>query len=142
LETVQVTAHRTEKPLAETAPNASVISRHKLDDRLIRDISDAAKYEPGVEVASDPNRRGNAGWTIRGIDGNRILMLIDGERLPEAYAGGGNGNGAISGRDFVELETLRAIDIVKGPTSSLYGSDAIGGVIGYRTKAVDDFVPE
>ncbi|VEB45160.1 Colicin I receptor precursor [Chromobacterium violaceum] len=69
-------------------------------------------------------------------------MLIDGERLPEAYAGGGNGNGAIAGRDFVELETLRAIDIVKGPTSSLYGSDAIGGVIGYRTKAVDDFVPE
>lgn len=142
LETVQVTAHRTEKPLAETAPNASVVSRHKLDDRLIRDIADAAKYEPGVEVASDPNRRGNAGWTLRGIDGNRVLMLIDGERLPEAYAGGGNGNGAISGRDFVELETLRAIDIVKGPTSSLYGSDAIGGVIGYRTKAVDDFVPE
>ncbi|QEL56628.1 TonB-dependent hemoglobin/transferrin/lactoferrin family receptor [Chromobacterium paludis] len=142
LETVQVTAHRTEKPLAETAPNASVVSRHKLDDRLIRDIADAAKYEPGVEVASDPNRRGNAGWTLRGIDGNRILMLIDGERLPEAYAGGGNGNGAISGRDFVELETLRAIDIVKGPTSSLYGSDAIGGVIGYRTKTVDDFVPE
>ncbi|QIY80038.1 TonB-dependent hemoglobin/transferrin/lactoferrin family receptor [Chromobacterium violaceum] len=142
LETIQVTAHRSEKPLAETAPNAAVVSRHKLDDRLIRDIADAAKYEPGVEVAADPSRRGNAGWTIRGIDGNRILMLIDGERLPEAYAGGGNGNGAIAGRDFVELETLRAIDIVKGPTSSLYGSDAIGGVIGYRTKAVDDFVPE
>ncbi|WP_052941320.1 TonB-dependent hemoglobin/transferrin/lactoferrin family receptor [Chromobacterium subtsugae] len=142
LDAVQVTAHRSEKPLAETAPNASVVSRHKLDDRLINDIADAAKYEPGVEVATDPNRRGNAGWTIRGIDGNRILMLIDGERLPEAYAGGGNGNGAISGRDFVELETLRAIDIVKGPTSSLYGSDAIGGVIGYRTKTVDDFVPE
>ncbi|WP_434632919.1 TonB-dependent hemoglobin/transferrin/lactoferrin family receptor [Chromobacterium sp. CV08] len=142
LDTVQVTAHRSEKPLAETAPNATVVSRHKLDDRLVRDIADAAKYEPGVEVAADPNRRGNAGWTIRGIDGNRILMLIDGERLPEAYAGGGAGNGAISGRDFVELETLRAIDIVKGPTSSLYGSDAIGGVIGYRTKTVDDFVPE
>ncbi|OHX12802.1 TonB-dependent receptor [Chromobacterium sphagni] len=142
LDTVQVTAHRSEKPLAETAPNASVISRHKLDDRLARGIADAVKYEPGVEVATDPNRRGNAGYTIRGIDGNRILMLIDGERLPEAYDGGGNGNGAIAGRDFVELETLRAIDIVKGPTSSLYGSDAIGGVIGYRTKTVDDFVPE
>ncbi|UTH76690.1 TonB-dependent hemoglobin/transferrin/lactoferrin family receptor [Chromobacterium sp. IIBBL 290-4] len=140
METVQVTAHRTEKPLAETAPNASVISRHKLDDRLIRDISDAAKYEPGVDVAADPARRGNAGWTIRGIDGNRILMLIDGVRLPEGYSGR---QGIYeSGRDFVELETLRAIDIVKGPTSSLYGSDAIGGVIGYRTLAADDFVPE
>ncbi|MBN3006459.1 TonB-dependent hemoglobin/transferrin/lactoferrin family receptor [Chromobacterium alkanivorans] len=142
LETVQVTAHRSSKPLAETAPNASVISRHKLDDQLVRDIADAVKYEPGVEVATDPARRGNAGYTIRGIDGNRILMLIDGIRLPESYTGGGNNGGAISGRDYVELETLRAIDIVKGPTSSLYGSDAIGGVVGYRTKTVDDFVPE
>lgn len=142
LETVQVTAHRSSKPLAETAPNASVISRHKLDDQLVRDIADAVKYEPGVEVATDPARRGNAGYTIRGIDGNRILMLIDGIRLPESYAGGGSNNGAVSGRDYVELETLRAIDIVKGPTSSLYGSDAIGGVVGYRTKTVDDFVPE
>ncbi|WP_053077369.1 TonB-dependent hemoglobin/transferrin/lactoferrin family receptor [Chromobacterium sp. LK11] len=142
LETVQVTAHRSSKSLAETAPNASVISRHKLDDQLVRDIADAVKYEPGVEVATDPARRGNAGYTIRGIDGNRILMLIDGIRLPESYTGGGNNSGAISGRDYVELETLRAIDIVKGPTSSLYGSDAIGGVVGYRTKTVDDFVPE
>lgn len=142
METVQVTAHRSSKPLAETAPNASVISRHKLDDQLSRDIADAVKYEPGVEVASDPARRGNAGYTIRGIDGNRILMLVDGIRLPESYSGGGNGNGAISGRDYIELETLRAIDIVKGPSSSLYGSDAIGGVVGYRTKTVDDFVPE
>lgn len=142
LETVQVTAHRSSKPLAETAPNASVISRHKLDEQLVRDIADAVKYEPGVEVATDPARRGNAGYTIRGIDGNRILMLIDGIRLPESYAGGGSNNGAVSGRDYVELETLRAIDIVKGPTSSLYGSDAIGGVVGYRTKTVDDFVPE
>ncbi|NHR08784.1 TonB-dependent hemoglobin/transferrin/lactoferrin family receptor [Chromobacterium haemolyticum] len=142
LETVQVTAHRSSKSLAETAPNASVISRHKLDDQLVRDIADAVKYEPGVEVATDPARRGNAGYTIRGIDGNRILMLIDGIRLPESYAGGGSNNGAVSGRDYVELETLRAIDIVKGPTSSLYGSDAIGGVVGYRTKTVDDFVPE
>ncbi len=140
LDTVQVTAHNREKPLEETAPSASVVSRHKLDDRLSRDISDATRFEPGVEVASDPNRRGNAGYSIRGMDGNRILMLIDGQRLPDAYAGGGNGNGAVSGRDFVELETLRAIDVVRGPSSSLYGSDAIGGVIGYRTLTADDFV--
>ncbi|MEO3961932.1 TonB-dependent receptor plug domain-containing protein, partial [Chromobacterium piscinae] len=140
METVQVTAHRSEKPLAETAPNAAVVSRHKLDGRLIRDIADVAKYEPGVDVATDPSRRGNAGWTIRGIDGNRILMLIDGVRLPEGYSG--RPGIYESGRDAVELETLRAIDIVKGPTSSLYGSDAIGGVIGYRTLTADDFVPE
>ncbi len=140
LEAVEVTAHRTDKSLAQTAPNAVVISRHKLDATLAEDMADAVKYEPGVEVASDPARRGNAGYTIRGIDGNRILMLVDGIRLPDAYAGGGNTNGFVSGRDYIDLDSLRAIDIVKGPFSSLYGSDAIGGVVGYRTLEVDDIV--
>ncbi|MDF0606130.1 TonB-dependent hemoglobin/transferrin/lactoferrin family receptor [Neisseriaceae bacterium TC5R-5] len=140
LATVQVTADRSSKPLAQAAPSSSVISRKQLDAQLSRDIAQAIKYEPGVEVANDPSRRGNAGYTIRGIDGNRILMLLDGVRLPEAYAGGGANSGAVSGRDFVELETLRRIDIVKGPSSSLYGSDAIGGVVGYHSKTVDDFV--
>ncbi|MCG8999689.1 TonB-dependent hemoglobin/transferrin/lactoferrin family receptor [Laribacter hongkongensis] len=140
LEAVEVTAHRTDKSLAQTAPNAVVISRHKLDATLAEDMADAVKYEPGVDVASDPARRGNAGYTIRGIDGNRILMLVDGIRLPDAYAGGGNTNGFVSGRDYIDLDSLRAIDIVKGPFSSLYGSDAIGGVVGYRTLEVDDIV--
>ncbi|NDV12865.1 TonB-dependent hemoglobin/transferrin/lactoferrin family receptor [Crenobacter caeni] len=140
LETVEVTAHRTEKSLAETAPNTVVVSRHKLDATLAQDMAEAVKYEPGVEVASDPARRGNAGYTIRGIDGNRILMLVDGIRLPDAYAGGGNANGFVSGREYIDLETLRAIDIVKGPFSSLYGSDAIGGVVGYRTLQAEDLL--
>ncbi|MCP9758677.1 TonB-dependent hemoglobin/transferrin/lactoferrin family receptor [Aquitalea sp. S1-19] len=140
LDTIEVTAHRTAKALAETAPNAVVVSRHKLEATLAGDIAEAVKYEPGVEVASDPARRGNAGYTIRGIDGNRILMLVDGIRLPDAYAGGGNANGFIAGRDYLDLETLRAIDIVKGPFSSLYGSDAIGGVVGYRTLQAEDLL--
>ncbi|MGL6070686.1 TonB-dependent hemoglobin/transferrin/lactoferrin family receptor, partial [Craterilacuibacter sp.] len=142
LETVEVTAHRSTRTLAETAPNAVVVSRHKLDTTLAEDMAEAVKYEPGIEVASDPARRGNAGFNIRGIDGNRILMLVDGVRLPEAYAGGGNGNGYVSGRDFVDMDSLRAIDIVKGPFSSLYGSDAIGGVIGYRTLEAADLIAD
>ena len=69
-----------------------------------------------------------AGINIRGIDGNRILMMVDGVRIPESYAGGGS-NGAISGRDMVESDTLKQVDIVKGPYSALYGSDALGGVV-------------
>lgn len=140
METINVTATRSAKNLNELAPNTDVISRRKLDETLANDIGDMVRYEPGVDVSNDPSRRGNAGYTIRGISGNRVLMLIDGVRLPEAYDGGGNGNGAVSGRDYVDLESLRAVDIVKGPFSSLYGSDALGGVVGYRTKTVDDIL--
>ena len=140
MEAINVTATRSAKKLNELAPNTDVINRRQLNETLANDIKDAVRYEPGVDVSTDPSRRGNAGYTIRGIDGNRVLMLIDGLRLPEAYGGGGNGNGAVSGRDFVELESLQAIDIVKGPFSSLYGSDALGGVVGYRTKSINDIL--
>ena len=96
-------------------------------------------YESGVSVPSDNNRRGHAGINIRGIDGNRILMMVDGVRIPESYAGGGS-NGAISGRDMVESDTLKQVDIVKGPYSALYGSDALGGVVNMVTLSPSDFV--
>lgn len=135
LDPVQVTTDRSRKKLSETAPNTTVVDRDRLDAGPAGNIADAIRYEPGVSVASDPNRRGNAGFTIRGIGGNRILMLIDGIRLPDAYLGGGT---AISSRDYVDMASLQAIEIVRGPQSSLYGSDALGGVVGYRSKRVDD----
>ena len=92
-----------------------------------------------MEVASDNSRRGHAGFSIRGIGGNRILMMVDGVRVPEAYEGGGT-NGAVSGRDMVEPDTLRQVDIVKGPYSALYGSDALGGVVNMVTYSPRDFV--
>ena len=52
-----------------------------------------------------------AGINIRGIDGNRILMMVDGVRIPESYAGGGS-NGAISGRDMVESDTRSSRSIL------------------------------
>ena len=71
LEAVEVTAHRTDKSLAQTAPNAVVISRHKLDATLAEDMADAVKYEPGVEVASDPARRQHH-WTVGRRDSEQL----------------------------------------------------------------------
>ncbi|MBP6563454.1 MAG: TonB-dependent hemoglobin/transferrin/lactoferrin family receptor [Neisseriaceae bacterium] len=141
LDDIVVTADRTEQSIDKTAANVSVINRQGLDKAGATDIKNAIRYEPGVSVASDPKRQGNAGYTIRGIDGNRILMMVDGVRLPESYSGGG-GNGAISGRDMVEFDTLRQLDIIKGPYSSLYGSDALGGVVNYTTYKPEDLVDE
>ena len=139
LETITVTADRNAQKLDRAAPNVAVVSRQTLNQAAAANLDDVFLYEPGVWVPSDNTRRGNAGVNIRGIDGNRILMMVDGVRLPEAYAGGGS-NGAISGRDLVEPDTLKQADIVKGPYSALYGSDALGGVVNLATYSPRDFV--
>ena len=138
---VLVTADRNAQTLDKAAPNVSVIGRKTLNQASAQNLDDIVMYESGVSVPSDNNRRGHAGINIRGIDGNRILMMVDGVRIPESYAGGGS-NGAISGRDMVESDTLKQVDIVKGPYSALYGSDALGGVVNMVTLSPSDFVDE
>lgn len=139
LSTVSVAASRVEKPLDETAPSVAVIEPDSIRRAPVRDIKDLVRMEPGVSVLTDPSRRGNAGYTIRGIDGNRVLMMVDGVRLPDQYKGGG-GSGAIAGRDYTELDSLKSVEILKGPFSGSYGSDAIGGVVAYRTLTVEDLL--
>ena len=139
IEPVVVTADRNAQTLDKAAPNVSVIGRKTLNQASAQNLDDIVMYEFGVSVPSDNNRRGHAGINIRGIDGNRILMMVDGIRIPESYAGGGS-NGAISGRDMVESDTLKQVDIVKGPYSALYGSDALGGVVNMVTLSPSDFV--
>lgn len=141
IEPMVVTADRNAQTLDKAAPNVSVVGRKTLNQASAQNLDDIVMYEPGVSVPSDNNRRGHAGINIRGIDGNRILMMVDGVRIPESYAGGGS-NGAISGRDMVESDTLKQVDIVKGPYSALYGSDALGGVVNMVTLSPRDFVDE
>lgn len=141
LETVLVTADRNAQTLDKAAPNVAVIGRTTLNRASAQNLDDMVLYEAGVDTASDNSRRGHAGINIRGIGGNRILMMVDGVRIPESYAGGGS-NGAISGRDVVETDTLKQTDIVKGPYSALYGSDALGGVVNMVTYSPRDFVDE
>ena len=139
LPTITVTADRNAQKLDQAAPNVAVVPRQTLNQAAATQLDDVFLYEPGVSVPSDHSRRGHTGVNIRGIDGNRILMMVDGVRLPESYAGGGS-NGAISGRDLVETDTLKQADIVKGPYSALYGSDALGGVVNMETYSARDFV--
>lgn len=70
-------------------------------------------------------RDGNAGFNIRGLDGNRVLMLVDGIRLPRSYAFGANA----FGRDYLDLGLLQRMELLRGAASALYGSDAIAGLV-------------
>jgi hemoglobin/transferrin/lactoferrin receptor protein len=136
LKTVTVTATRTATPLAEAPATVSVITREDMDRRLVQTPSDLVRYEPGVSLGNNPDRSGATSYTIRGVGGNRVLVLTDGARLPDFPSS----SSQTYNRDYVDLETVKRVEIVRGPSSSLYGSDAIGGVVAYTTKDPSDYL--
>src|SRR3546814_3458082 len=85
---------------------------------------------PGVEVVSEGNRFGTRGFSIRGLEGNRVRIVVDGVPLADAYS---IGQFASAGRDLVDLEAVERVEIQRGPASTLYGSDALAGVVAFRT---------
>jgi hemoglobin/transferrin/lactoferrin receptor protein len=136
LETIVVTATRTERALDDVAATVSRKTAEELERELARDIRDLVRYEPGVSV-DGTDRFGLGGFTIRGIGGNRVLTVLDGVRVADAYS---FGPFLSVGRDYVDVDALEALEIVRGPASALYGSDALGGVVAYRTKDARDYL--
>ena len=136
-ETVVVTATRSERDIADVPATTSVLTSEAIERQLARDIRDLVRYEPGVSVAGTGNRFGLGGFSIRGIGGNRVLTLVDGVRVADAFS---FGPFLSASRNYVDIDSLKAFEIVRGPGSALYGSDAIGGIVAYRTKQARDYL--
>ncbi len=136
---VQVTATRTERAVSDVAATVDVIDREQLDRQLAQDIHDLVRYEPGISVTRSAARFGLGGFRIRGLDGNRVLIQTDGIAMPRSFD---IGSFASANRNFTDLETLKRVEIVRGPASSLYGSDALGGVVAFVTKDPADYLKD
>ena len=136
-ETVVVVGKR-ERPLSRIAARVTVLDSQRLHRTLSGDIREAVRYEPGLSVPSDPIRFGPGSFRIRGIGGNRVAGEIDGVPVPEGFA---VGSYADSGRNFVALDFVDQIEVLRGPASSLYGSDAIAGVVAIDTIDPADLAP-
>ena len=137
METVTVIGTKTERKISDVAGSISVLDEEYIERQLIQDIADLVKYEPGVSVSGTGSRFGLSGFAIRGIEGNRVLTLVDGVRVPEEFSFGPFLNAR---RDFVSVESIRMLEISKGSGSSLYGSDALGGVVSILTRGPEDYV--
>ncbi|MFG6095952.1 TonB-dependent hemoglobin/transferrin/lactoferrin family receptor [Leptothoe sp. ISB3NOV94-8A] len=132
---ITVTGTRTPRTIQTAPATVTVIDADDVNRRLIRDISDLIRYEPGVSVGNNL-QFGLQDFNIRGIDGNRILIQVDDIRLPSAFQFGDAvtvGQGFNLGRDYFDTEILRTAEILRGPASTLYGSDALGGTVSYFT---------
>ncbi|WP_198314504.1 TonB-dependent hemoglobin/transferrin/lactoferrin family receptor [Chitinibacter sp. GC72] len=136
LPTIVVTATRSEAELGSLPPSVSAIRREQMDEQFVSDYTDLGKGEPDISISRHP-RYGLSSVNIRGLESNRVLMMVDGIRLADTFSFGPYQN---NGRDTVDFGALQAIEIVRGPASSLYGSDALGGVVGLRTLEPLDFL--
>nr|WP_310523013.1 TonB-dependent hemoglobin/transferrin/lactoferrin family receptor [Polymorphobacter sp.] len=144
---ITVTATRTATPVIDAPATVSVITAADIENQLFDDIKDLVRFEPGVSVRSQPSRftaafsptgrDGNSGFTIRGLDGNRVLIQTDGIRLPDAFSFGAQANGR---GDYADLDLLKSVEILRGPASPLYGSDGVAGAVSFTTKDPGDLL--
>jgi hemoglobin/transferrin/lactoferrin receptor protein len=140
LDRIVVTATLNQRAQKDVAGDVTVIDALEIDRRQMQGLDDLLRYEPGVSVtggATGGNRFGIGGVSIRGLGGNRVRMEIDGIAVPDAFS---IGSFSSAGRDLVDVDALKRVEIVRGAASSLYGSDALGGVVSYVTKDPDDYL--
>ncbi|NLB57158.1 MAG: TonB-dependent receptor, partial [Gammaproteobacteria bacterium] len=137
LDSVVVVASRAAEPLSQVVASVAQVDREQLDRYLVRDPDSLVRYVPGVAVTSEPDRFGTRGFAIRGLEGNRVRILVDGIPLPDSYS---VGQFSSAGRDLVDLEAIDRVEIQRGPASTLYGSDALAGVVAFRTFDPEDLL--
>jgi len=130
LDEVLVTATRTEQRLADSLPSATVITRSQIESSQTPGLVELLGRQAGVEFARTGGPGSQASLFLRGTNSSQTLMLVDGVRLNTALTGAA----ALGG---VSLDSIERIEIVRGNLSSLYGSEAIGGVIQIFTRGAD-----
>lgn len=129
LEEVTVYARRL-TPVARVAATVTVIDSQEMAASLVADVKQMVRYEPGLTVGNDPFRFGLDSFAIRGLGGNRVAVEVDQIPAASGFAVGSYSN---AGRRFVDLAFVDRVELLRGPASSLYGSDAIGGIVSMRT---------
>jgi hemoglobin/transferrin/lactoferrin receptor protein len=140
LDEVVVTATRTERRVDDTPGTVTAFDLVGLDGAS---LSELARGETLISVpfafsgaGTAYGRGGATSINIRGVEGNRVLLQVDGVRVPDEFRLGGN---EAVGRDYFDLELYRRVEILQGSASALYGSDALGGVVTFTTKSPEDY---
>lgn len=130
-ETHVVTATSYEKKLSDAPASVSVITAEQLETMPYNNLSDALVNTVGVNIAD--LGQGRKGIEIRGMDTSQTLILIDGRRTSRASDLMGHANVELQN---IPVSNIERIEVIKGPMSALYGSDALGGVINVITKPI------
>lgn len=127
LPSIVVTAARTAQSVDDALAAVSVIDRKTIEASQARSLNELFAGLPGVQLTNSGGYGKPSGVHLRGTNSSHVIVLIDGVRIGSATAGG-------VAFEQLPLESIDRIEIVRGPASSLYGADAIGGVIQIFTR--------
>ncbi len=133
---IVIVGSKIEQDLDDVAGSVSVMSEEQIQQQAVSDMSDLFRYEPGLEISGSAGTEQN--FTIRGMGGDRVMMIKDGMRMNEGY--GANGANNTVGRGFIDVDTIKQVEVAKGASSSLFGADALAGVVVFRTKDPEDYL--
>jgi vitamin B12 transporter len=122
LQPVVVTATRSTTPADELVSDISVIDRVAIEASTARTLPELLARVPGVQMTSNGGLGKSSGVFIRGTESRHVVLLVDGVRLGSATLG-------TPSWDNIPLDMIERIEVLKGPASALYGSDAVGGVV-------------
>ena len=137
LDPLVVVASKTPRPLSQVAAQVTVIDIGDIHKGMVEDLDGLLKYEPGLEMETAGTRFGATGINIRGVSGNRVGIEIDGVPARDQFAIGAYSNG---GRALVEPDRIKRVEVLYGPASVMYGSNAMGGVMAITTWDPSDLL--
>ena len=122
-----VTATRSDTARKELATATTVFTRGDIEKRQVRTLPELLKTAPGLDVVEQGGYGKTTSIFMRGTNADHILVLIDGIKVGSATLG-------TTAFQFIPIEQIERVEIIRGPQSSLYGSEAIGGVIQIFTR--------
>jgi hemoglobin/transferrin/lactoferrin receptor protein len=142
LPAVSISASRGERAVEDVPGAITIITAEEIERERVSNIRDLVRDEPAISVQRRParfsaagsgeGRDGDAGFSVRGLDGNRVLIQIDGIRIPNAFSFGATNVGR---GDYVDLGSIARVEILRGPASALYGSDGLAGAVSFYTRS-------
>src|SRR3954447_1244067 len=133
LDTITVAASKTEERAIDALAPVSVVTLEQIQGLQPKRLSDIFYNVPGVSF-QDRGDEPSSAINIRGLqDFGRVAVVVDGARQ-NYQRSGHNANGSF----FLDPELIGGVDVVRGPTTNIYGSGAIGGVASFRTKDIND----
>lgn len=135
---VVVTATGFEQKITDAPASISVVSAEELQQRPYLTLIDAVRDLEGVDVGETSDKTGQRTISIRGMGSDYTLVLIDGKRQNNHGDIYPNSFGGNQFNHIPPLDTIERIEVIRGPASTLYGSDALGGVVNIITRKVAD----
>ena len=136
LKDVVVSASGFEQKITDAPASISVLSQEDLQQKRYSNLAQALGDVEGIDIGQSTGKTGGLNISIRGMPSQYTLILIDGRRQNAAGNVTPNGFGETSTSFMPPLSAIERIEVIRGPMSTLYGSDAMGGVVNIITKKV------